>query len=226
MPIGHSSPVKPPASCCCGHDGPMTATLTAEFEALVGREWDRMANAGTWWTGAERVAIAEEARLARTGAPSHDELNPAAVEAARRVSAEAATIRQVDVDRWAATGLDPFAYVELVSVVSRLAAIDVAAFGLGMDERPLPQPQAGEPSRERPADAVVSDGWVPTVGPAWAPGSLSAVPDEVDAMFDVHGVLYLSIEQMGDNEIVRDGIHRTQIELTAARTSWLNDCFY
>ena len=44
--------------------------------------------------------------------------------------------------------------------------------------------------------------------------------------FDVHSVLYLSLEQMGDNEIVRDGIHRTQIELTAARTSWLNDCFY
>ena len=204
----------------------MSTALTDEFEALVGREWDRTANAGTWWTGPERVAIAEEARLARDGSPSVGRLPEPAIEAARRVSAEAATIRQVDVDRWASAGLDPFAYVELVGVVSRLAAIDVAAFGLGMDEHPLPEPQSGEPSRERPADAVVSDGWVPTVGPAWAPGSLSAVPDEVDAMFDVHGVLYLSIEQMGDNEIVRDGIHRTQLELTAARTSWLNDCFY
>ena len=204
----------------------MSTPLLSEFEALVDREWDRVANAGTWWTGTQRVAIASEARLAHDDAPSTNHLSAAATEAARRVSVEAATIRQVDIDRWADGGLDPFAYVELVSVVSRLAAIDVATFGLGMDERPLPIPQLGNPSLERPADAVVSDGWVPTVGPAWAPGSLSAVPDEVDAMFDVHGVLYLSMEQMSDNEIVRDGIHRTQIELTAARTSWLNECFY
>jgi hypothetical protein len=204
----------------------MSTTLTTEFEALVDREWDRMANAGTWWTGAERVAIANEARRAHHGAPATGDLPAAATEAARRVSVEASTIRQVDIDRWADNGLDPFAYVELVSVVSRLAAIDISAFGLGFNDRPLPDPQPGEPSRQRPDDAVVSDGWVPTVGPAWAPGSLSAVPAEVDAMFDVHGVLYLSLDQRGDNEIVRDGIHRTQIELTAARTSWLNDCFY
>ena len=114
-----------------------------------------------------------------------------------------------------------------MSVVSRLAAIDVTAFGLGFDERPTPRSAlGGEASRERPTDAVVSNGWVPTVGPAWAPASLSAVPDEVDAMFDVHGMLYLSMEQMSDNEIVRNGVHRAQIELAAARTSWLNECFY
>jgi hypothetical protein len=204
----------------------MSTPLLAEFEALVDREWDRMANAGTWWTGTERVAIATEARLSYDDAPSTNHLSTVAIEAARRVSAEAATIRQVDIDRWADGGLDPFAYVELIGVVSRLAAIDVTAFGLGMDERPLPVPQPGNPSLERPPDAVVSNGWVPTIGPAWAPGALSAVPDEVDAMFDIHGVLYLSMEQMRNNEIVRNGIHRAQIELTAARTSWLNECFY
>ena len=204
----------------------MSTPLLAEFEALVDREWDRMANAGTWWTGTERVAIATEARIGHDDAPSTNHLSTVAIEAARRVSAEAATIRQVDIDRWADGGLDPFAYVELIGVVSRLAAIDVTAFGLGMDERPLPVPQPGNPSLERPTDAVVSNGWVPTVGPAWAPGALSAVPDEVDAMFDIHGVLYLSMEQMRNNEIVRNGIPRAQIELTAARTSWLNECFY
>ena len=204
----------------------MSTPLLAEFEALVDREWDRMANAGTWWTGTERVAIATEARIGHDDAPSTNHLSTVAIEAARRVSAEAATIRQVDIDRWADGGLDPFAYVELIGVVSRLAAIDVTAFGLGMDERPLPVPQPGNPSLERPTDAVVSNGWVPTVGPAWAPGALSAVPDEVDAMFDIHGVLYLSMDQMRNNEIVRTGIHRAQIELTAARTSWLNECFY
>ena len=226
MRTAPSNPDRPPGSCSCGHNEVMSTPLLAEFEALLDREWDRMANAGTWWTGTERVAIATEARLSRDDPPSSNQLSAAANEAARRVSVEAATIRQVDIDRWADGGLDPFAYVELVSVVSRLAAIDVTAFGLGMDERPLPVPQSGDPSFERPTDAVVSNGWVPTVGPAWAPASLSAVPDEVDAMFDVHGMLYLSMEQMSDNEIVRNGVHRSQIELAAARTSWLNECFY
>lgn len=47
-----------------------------------------------------------------------------------------------------------------------------------------------------------------------------------DAMFDVHGALYLTIQEMGDLEIVRDGLERAQMELVAARTSMLNDCFY
>ncbi|NIR35295.1 MAG: hypothetical protein GWN79_03150 [Actinobacteria bacterium] len=73
---------------------------------------------------------------------------------------------------------------------------------------------------------MIDGGWVPTVGRASAPSSLSAVPAEVDAMFDVAGVLYLTLVEMGDLTRVRDDLHRTQMELTAARTSWLNDCFY
>ena len=45
-------------------------------------------------------------------------------------------------------------------------------------------------------------------------------------MFDLHGVLYATMEEMFEMQLERDGLTRPQIELVAARTSALNDCFY
>ena len=45
-------------------------------------------------------------------------------------------------------------------------------------------------------------------------------------MFDLHGVLYASMEEMFEMQLEREGLTRPQIELVAARTSSLNDCFY
>jgi hypothetical protein len=199
---------------------------TTEFAALMEREWQRLAHAGTWFTGAERVAIAAAARGAVHDRPGGSTLPPAVVDAARTVAVSAASIRPADISRWAEGGLDEWSYVELTGIVSRLLALDVAAFGLGWGERALPDPVAGEPTRVRPEDAERTTGWVPTVGPASAPTSLSAVTAEHDGMFDLHGVLYLSMVEMGDLAIERDGLGRPQIELVAARTSMLNDCFY
>ena len=110
--------------------------------------------------------------------------------------------------------------------MSRLSALDTAAFGLGLDETVLGVPSNGDPSRETVDDVDYTDGWVPTNGPAFPPTALSAVPGATELLFDVHGVLYLSLEEMGSHSTIRDGMSRAQIELTAARTSYLNDCFY
>jgi hypothetical protein len=45
-------------------------------------------------------------------------------------------------------------------------------------------------------------------------------------MSDAHGVLYLSTDDMFEMQITREGLTRPQMELAAARTSVLNDCFY
>lgn len=197
-----------------------------EYEAALRAQWQRLAEPGTWWTGPERMAIAAEARLATNSLPPTGALPPAATDAARTVATEASTIRPEMIARWDAAGLDEYAYVEIVGIVAIVTALDVAAFGLGRREEPLPAGRPGEPSRVKPDGAEKSDGWVPTVGPAWAPEALSAVPPERDAMHAVHGPLYLTMEQMLDLEIERDGMSRYQIELVAARTSMLNDCFY
>ena len=188
-------------------------------------EWTTLASAGTWWNGTERVAIASHARAAREGksAPSAN-LPPAAAEAAARL----ATAPQVDAG-WLASlsgrGLTAEAYVEIIGIVGRLAAVDSLMFGIGANPQPLPTPAEGEPTHEREPRAAMNGALAPTVGSPGAPSSLSAVPAEMDAVFALHGVLYLSLEEMADPTIVK-ALSRAQMELIAARTSLLNDCFY
>lgn len=194
------------------------------FAALLDREWDRLATAGTWWTGGERIAIADDARRAVAGDDPSGILPAPLADATRRLAVAPATIGGTDVVRWELDGLDPFAYVETVGIVSRLMALDTAAYGLGLPLRPLPEPRPGVPSREKPAEAAITTGWSPTVGAASALTSLTAVPPEADAMLDLHDVLYVDMEKLGDTQLEVDGLTRPQIELVAARTSCLDDC--
>jgi hypothetical protein len=198
----------------------------AAFDALLEREVHRLAAPGTWWTGGERVAIAADARAFRRGDAASGILPPPVAEATELVAVAPATIRPAHLERWAAQGLDPLSYVELVGIVSRITALDVAAFGIGRRPATLRDPLPGDPGRVPAEGAEVTTGWVPTVGPASAPSSLSAVPAEKEAMFDLHGMLYLPLEEMLDVGAARDGLTRPQLELVAARTSALNECFY
>ncbi|MEM8705034.1 MAG: hypothetical protein AAGE98_01145 [Actinomycetota bacterium] len=204
----------------------MTTPLIAEFDALSARQFDEFARAGVWWTGEEKLAIVAVARAAMASKPSPEGLTPAAEEAARRVAAEAITIRRDDIERWEADGLRVEAYVELVSVIARLSAIDTAAFGLGLDPTPMPAPVPGAPLESTVPDIDYVDGFVPTAGPAFPPTAFTAVPGATELWVDVSNVLYMPMEEMGDPAYVRDDVTRAQIELVAARTSYLNDCFY
>ncbi len=192
----------------------------------LNNEWRHLASPGTWWTGAERVAIAAVARAAREHQRQPPvELPTPAIEAAKRLSAEP----HIDADwvnQLTAGGLMVEAYVELLGIVARLNAVDSFMFGIATDApQPLPNPIAGDPSHRRVDAAAPNGGLVPTVGKASAPNALSAVQAETDAMLDLHGVLYLSIEEMGDLEITKS-LTRAQMEFVAARTSLLNDCFF
>jgi hypothetical protein len=203
----------------------MELTLTPAYRAGIDREWDRLASPGTWWTGAERVALAAVARAARVGAELPVTNLPAtAVEAAARFSADP----HVDlawVEDLERQGLERPAYVEILGVVARLDAVDTFLFGIGAPARPLPDPRPGDPSGAPVLAARIDDGFVPTVGQAFAHNALSAVAAEQEAQYDLHGVLYMTMEEMGDLALVRD-LDRVQIEFVAARTSLLNDCFF
>lgn len=204
----------------------MTTQLIADFDALAARQFEELATPGVWWTGAQKTAIAATARAALAEQDSPGGLTPVSEEATRRVATDAISIRRDDVERWAAAGMRVEAYVELVGIVCRVVALDTASFGLGLDATNLPAPSDGEPSCALADDVAYVDGWVPTTGPAFPPTALSSVPGATELLFDVHGVLYLSMEQMGSHETVRDDLSRAQIELAAARTSFLNECFY
>jgi len=201
-------------------------TISTPYEELIQREWGRIASAGTWLTGPQRVAVASQARAAKAGVDiATQELDPVAIEAARVISASAQEIRGPWVKSLYERGLAELEYIEILGVVARLTSIDTFLFGLGQPERALPEPLPGEPSRQVVAEAKIDGGWAPTVGVAFAPNALSAVEAEAAAMMDLHDVMYLSIQQMGVIDIVRD-LQRDQLETVAARTSLINDCLF
>jgi hypothetical protein len=200
--------------------------VPADIDDVVGRQWDRLSRPGSWFTGAERVAIAGAAR----GDESVD-ADAGVADAARRIHDAPATISLEWLNDIRDTGVSDAQYVEVLGVVSQLRAIDTFEFGVGRATRPLPEPTGGEPSRTRVDGAKLDGGWVPTVGAAYPMSVLSLAPAEHDAMVDISDAFYLAPRggdgfTMGNMHVVRDGLTRSQIEFVAARTSLVNDCFY
>ena len=141
---------------------------------------ERIASPGTWWTGAERVAIARETRAApacslchrraNALAPtfvsgSHDrasELPEAVVDAIHRITVDAGRIARSDYDSWAESFSDSH-YVELLGVVVQIIAVDTLALALGYALPDLLEPRLGDPTRHRPPAARSRDMWAPTL---------------------------------------------------------------
>ena len=225
------------------------------------RAWERIAQAGTWWTGAERVAIAAEARAAeycglcrrRREALSpfsedgrHDQVSgpvlpAAAVDAVHRIVTDATRLTSTWVESLASEGVPDTHYVELLSVVVSIRSIDAFHHAMGLSPEPLPTPQAGEPSRQRPTAARKREAWVPMLPTGRPSGSesdlwgaqtgnviraMSLVPDAVRWLQELSAAHYLSLDAMPNFTRGRGPLSRAQTELIAGRVSALNECFY
>lgn len=203
----------------------LSLDVRVDIKRLFRREWDRLALAGTWWNGAERVDIARTARASRDDeSETVNSLPNAAIEAARTISSTPADIRRPWVEDVAAEIGYP-SYVEIVGVTSRLAAVDTFHTAIGAAPEPLPDPEPGEPSQAAEPLARPGAAWVPMVGGASITQALSLVDAESTAQEDMHGPLYLTYEGMAELDYV-GGLSRAQMELVAARTSTINQCFY
>ena len=232
-----------------------------DLRAAHDRAWHALGRPGTWWTGAERIAIARASRTAlgcalcrdRKAALSpytsdgvHDgqsELSAVAVDAVHRITTDPGRLTRQWYETVRAAGLEDGAYVELIGIVTTVLGTDSFCRALGMPPHPLPSPEAGPPSRRRPAAARDEGAWVPSIpsgaatGPdadlyADIPGptpnvirALSLVPDAVRTLKDLGGAHYMTTGEMPDLTRGRS-IDRTQIELIAGRVSALRECFY
>jgi hypothetical protein len=211
--------------------GPGMSPARRQLEARPGlgaallAVWARLGAPGASWTGQERLAIVAEARAARSGQPPTRALRPAVADAVGTVAARPSSIRRRWVEQAVAAGLGYAGYVELVGVVSRTVAIDTLFEALGMDPEPLPVPIDGDPTEDIDRRARVGKAWVPMVGGASITQALSLVPAENSALEEMHGHLYLRFEEMADPAVSK-GLTRPQMELVAARTSAVNECFY
>ena len=199
--------------------------LPNDYQVMLDQQYARLAAPGTWWDGEERVAIIATMRQARQGVfETSQRLGDLVSGFIHKVAVNA---HEIDESYVKAAGefMTPLQLVELTALVAQFSALDTFLHAAGLDPRALPESIAGEPTKLEVKGAKLMQGWFPTRGTAGAPNCFSAVADEHKALHDIHSAIYLSMEEMADLSVVKD-LHRSQIELLAARTSNYNDCFY
>jgi hypothetical protein len=165
-------------------------SVREDLPAAHRRAWQRLAQAGNWWTGAERVAIAAEVRNAwqcalckeRKAALSPQAISgehkristlpEAAIDIIHRVVTDPGRLSKAWFDKTMASGkVTDVQYVEIIEVVVAVVSIDSFCYGLGVPLHPLPEPLPGEPSRYRPVTAQIESAWVPMIPNGQATGA-------------------------------------------------------
>jgi len=152
------------------------------------RAFVRLSRAGTWWTGAERLAIAAEVRrapacslcakrkealspLAVEGEHDGETILPATViEVVHQVVNDPGRLSHVWFEKVMAGGLSTEHYIETIGVIVTMFSIDSFCRGIGVPPRPLHDDRGGEPTRKRPAGAREGEAWVPWVPEGQAKG--------------------------------------------------------
>jgi len=222
------------------------APAPPDFGELHSTTWESLGRPGDWWTGPERVDVIREARAARGCAlcaargeaispmsvvGNHDsvsELDDTAIEAVHRLTTDANRITAA----WAGdriAELDAAPYAELVGLVAMCNVIDVFCVAVGVAEPEPPAAQSGDPQRVVPEGLDDLDtAYVPQRHDPSLPNvrrSLAIVPHTFAAFFSLVGPMY-SGSAFGDLVWTHRALNRPQVELLAARTSALNECFY
>lgn len=159
-----------------------------DLRAAHGMVLDSIRRPGSWFTGAERVAIAAESRLAlrcplcrarKTAlSPEHAKgahatqgsLAPALVEIIHRVRSDPGRLSRRVFETAIAAGVSVGEYVEAVGIVAFCAGLDAQCRALGIPEFPLPHPLAGEPSGHVPQGLEEGIAFVPLLAPEKATG--------------------------------------------------------
>jgi hypothetical protein len=233
--------------------------VRADLAAAQARAWERLARPGTWLDGPTRIRVAAEARHApgcALCARQKAALSPSAIEGAHdglgelpenwletihRIVADPGRLTQAWYRRMLASGIADTEYVEIVSLIAHVTAIDTFARGLGCPAPPLPAPLPGAPSRYRPAEARQNEAWAPNIAwdehgpseadyfagpPANIRRALTLVPEEARSFFDLVAHQYMPGPAMRDFGREYRAITHAQIELLAGRISAINQCVY
>lgn len=226
-----------------------------DLETVHAAQLAQFGQAGTWGVGAQRLAIAIEARNAGYDAgvleepeegreTAEIELPEVVRRVVRQLALSPKDVDEASYDEARKGGLSDAEYTEIVALVSRITDMDIFARGIGLTPLPLPSPQPGEPTRQRPEAAIQEQAWVPTIpnppeGGAEADAlyggqpkpyivrALSLVPDELRRHVELEEVQYLPLKHIMQADYQHhEGLTRSQVEVVAGRVSALNECFY
>ena len=223
-------------------------TVDPGFGEVHADAWARLGSCGTWWTGAQRVAILAEVRAAahctlcvdrqqalspQTVSGAHATsaegraLSAEAVEACHRIATDPGRLTRLWVEAMCST-LGEESYVELAAIVATSFAIDGFATCIGAELRPLPVAGTGEPSRIRP-DGVGDVGAFVSQSTDKALANVSRAASLVPETADVWRAVVNEHYSRGPEfmQLVWDRpLQRPQVELIAATVSAGNECFY
>ncbi|MEM7140891.1 MAG: hypothetical protein AAF548_07630 [Actinomycetota bacterium] len=204
--------------------------------------WHDLGRPGSWWTGVQRLAVAQVVRTAAprplwdrapdlAGASREVEgsavLSPFVELLVERLAVEPSSLSRDEVQAIAGE-LGDAAYAELASIVCQVVAVDHFAAALGETLAPFPEAVDGPPTRVRPEGMADVGGHIEMtaehLGPNVARSLSLADADHFRWMMAV-AAMYASHDFL---DLVWDdrALSRPQVELLAARTSALNECFY
>ena len=156
-------------------------TIREDLPSAYREVWNKIAHAGNWWRGEQRVAIAKEVRVARQcklcstrkSALSpyavegrHDsasDLSSTAVDAIHRLATDASRLTRDWLVNLNQQGLSQEEYVELLGIVVAVLSIDAFHRSMGFALETLPAPFAGVTSQYRPDSARDGEAWVPGI---------------------------------------------------------------
>ncbi len=196
--------------------------VRGDIAAAQQQAWQAIGRPGTWWTGAQHVAIAAEARnapscklcRARKEALSpfaisgeHDssaDLPAAAIDVIHRVITDPGRLTRSWFDSVLDQGLSDAEYVEVAIVSVLTVAVDTFARAIGAPPWALPEPVDGEPARLRPDNLTDEGAYVPTIP------SGGAGPAEADLYNPFGANIYRSISLVPDQARLFYAILRAQ----------------
>lgn len=198
--------------------------IRPDLRAAIGRSWRAVASAGANWSARDRSAFAQATISAMAGEEVFGESNT--IRFVELLAADPGAVQQSHVIDALAESDEP-SVVEVVSIVARTAAVVSFYQALGLAIPALPRVQASDPTGVNvpPEEWVDSGAWLPVTKADSIVNAFSIVPQELRAWFDLADQMYLSVSEMADPVIVK-GIARSQHEVVASRTSYLNECFY
>jgi len=160
--------------------------VPVHIEEANAAAWAFLASPGSWWSSAEKIAVARAVRQAgccercarRTQALSpfavqgeHDgasELPPAVVDVVHRLVTDASRLTESWVLGLQDHGISAAAYVELVATTVFVLNVDLFRMGVGLPVSDLPAPGQGAPDGYLPASVNQRVAWVPTLSRPFA----------------------------------------------------------
>lgn len=228
------------------HDfGRLDSVLSPGVIAAFTAVYDGLAAPGQTLTSAQRLEVAQRARDAaprplwdkapdllsfehRPGSAGESEaLSPFLQALVERVAVDSRSLDRSTVDA-VIKRIGDATYAEVVALVAQVVPIDHCLRAIDQPLEPLPEPGAGDPTHDRPEGLAEIGAFIvatePFTGPNVARSLSLAGPDNALRLKVVRSMY--SGTNFGEMVWTDRALTRPQIELVAARTSALNECFY